>query len=149
SGLSRRPNRWRATPRPVERKPARRHTVVVPKRANTLDHVRKICADLPECEVAGSQHHKLSVRGKTIGWHTVDHHGNGRVALTVRAARGENAELVASDPDTFFMPPYVAQHGYVGIYLDNGPVDWGEIRELVTDAYRIVAPKKLAAQLDA
>jgi hypothetical protein len=114
----------------------------------SIDRVREICADLPECEVAGDQHHKLSVRGKTVGWHTVDHHGDGRVALTLKAAKGENAALVASDPDRFFMPPYVAHHGYVGIYLDTGAVDWDEVRELVVDAYRLAAPKRLAALID-
>ena len=114
----------------------------------TIDEVRRICADLPECEVEGDRHHKLSVRGKTMGWHTVDHHGDGRVSLTVRAARGENATLVATDPEKFFLPPYVAHHGYVGVHLDLDDVDWDEIRELVVDAYRLVAPKRLAASLD-
>ncbi len=59
-----------------------------------------------------------------MGWHTVDHHGDGRVSLTLKAVRGENAELVASDPTKFFMPPYMAHHGYVGIYLDADEVDW-------------------------
>ena len=115
---------------------------------STIDEVRRICADLPECEVEGDQHHKLSVRGKTMGWHTVDHHGDGRVSLTVRAASGENATLVATDPEKFFLPPYVAHHGYVGVHLDLDDVDWDEIRELVVDAYRLVAPKRLAASLD-
>lgn len=110
----------------------------------TFERVRAICRDLPECEVAGDQHHKLSVRGKTLGYHTVDHHGDGRVGLAVKAARGDNEALVASDPVTFFMPPYIAHHGYVGIYLDAGDVDWAEVRELIVDAYRLVAPKTLA-----
>ena len=114
---------------------------------SSIEHVRRICALLPECVVDGDQHHKLSVRGKTIGWHTVDHHGDGRVSLTIRAPKGENAELVASDPAKFFLPAYVAQHGYVGVHLDTGDVDWEEIAELVVDAYRLVAPKKLAAQV--
>ncbi len=114
----------------------------------TIERVRAICRDLPECEVAGSQHHKLTVRGKTVGYHTVDHHGDGRVGLTVKAAKGENAELVASDPVKFFMPSYIAQHGYVGIYLDTGDIDWDEVRELIVDAYRLVAPKTLARQVD-
>jgi len=115
---------------------------------STIDEVRRICADLPECEVEGDQHHKLSVRGKAMGWHTVDHHGDGRVSLTVRAASGENATLVATDPEKFFLPAYVAHHGYVGVHLDLDDVDWDEIRELVVDAYRLVAPKRLAASLD-
>jgi predicted DNA-binding protein (MmcQ/YjbR family) len=30
----------------------------------------------------------------------------------------------------------------------TGSTDWEEIRELVTESYRILAPKKLPAQLD-
>jgi len=35
------------------------------------------------------------------------------------------------------------------VYLDVPGVDWAEIAEIVADAYREVAPKRLAAQLDA
>ena len=111
---------------------------------SSIDHIRAICRDLPECEVAGDQHHRISVRDKTMGWHTVDHHGDGRVAVSLKAAKGENTELVASDPERFFLPPYVARHGYVGVYLDSDDVDWTEVRELVVDAYRLAAPRKLA-----
>ncbi len=110
---------------------------------DTIGRVRRICTDLPECRMDGDQHQKLSVRGKTMGWHTVDHHGDGRIALTLKAARGENIQLVASDPHKFFMPSYVAHHGYVGVYLDTAEVEWEEIRELIVDAYRLAAPKAL------
>ena len=33
------------------------------------------------------------------------------------------------------------------MYLDV-PLDWAEIAEIVEDAYRVVAPKKLVARLD-
>jgi hypothetical protein len=42
------------------------------------------------------------------------------------------------------MPPYVARHGYVGIHLDRSNVAWDEVREFVTDAYILVAPKRLS-----
>jgi hypothetical protein len=115
---------------------------------DTIGRVRRICADLPECCVDGDQHHRLSVRGKTMGWHTVDHHGDGRIALTLKAARGENMRLVASDPRKFFMPSYVAHHGYVGVYLDTPEVDWVEICELIVDAYRLAAPKSLVKLIE-
>ena len=121
---------------------------VVTDGEKTLERVRRICRSLPECTVEGGQHHKLSVRAKTMGWHTVDHHGDGRVALTLKAPPGENTELVASDPVKFFLPPYMAHHGYVGVYLDAGPVDWEEMRELITEAYRLAAPKSLLKTLD-
>ena len=56
-------------------------------------------------------------------------------------------ELVAADPKKFFMPSYVAQHGYMGMYLDVGKVDWKEVEEFIVDAYRLVAPKTLAKLL--
>jgi hypothetical protein len=37
----------------------------------------------------------------------------------------------------------------VGVYLDVPAVDWTEIEEIVTDAYRQVAPKRLVTRLDA
>jgi hypothetical protein len=113
----------------------------------SLERLAGICHDLPECEITGDQHHKVSVAGKTMGWHAVDHHGDGRISLSLRAPKGENEVLVASDPDTFFMPPYMAHHGYVGVYLDRPTVDWEEVRELVTDAYVIAAPKRLSRML--
>jgi hypothetical protein len=62
-------------------------------------------------------------------------------------ARGENEALVATDAEAYFLPPYVARHGYVGVYLDRPAVDWDEIDELLTDAYRLVAPASLRRQL--
>ncbi len=111
--------------------------------SGTLERLVAICATLPECSVEGTTQHRLRVGTKTVGWHAVSHHGDGRIALTVRATKGDNAVLVAGDPSKFFLPPYVAHHGYVGIYLDTEEVDWQEVSELVTDAYLLVAPKRL------
>jgi hypothetical protein len=117
--------------------------------ASTLESIAAICGELPECEIDGEQHHKLTVCTKTIGWHVVDHHGDGRVSLQIKAPKGENDALVASDPERFYLPPYVAHHGYVGYYLDTDDVDWDEVAELITDAWRLAAPKRLVKQLDA
>jgi hypothetical protein len=114
---------------------------------DTLERVRTICGRLPECTVEGGQHHTIAVRGKTMAWHTVDHHGDGRVALHVRMGRGENEALVATDGEAYFLPAYVARHGYVGVYLDRPDVDWDEVDELLVEAYRLVAPATLRRQL--
>ena len=60
---------------------------------------------------------------------------------------GAQAVLVGSDPDRFFVPPYVGPKGWIGMRLD-GRVDWDLVRDLVTDSYRMIAPKRLAALLD-
>jgi hypothetical protein len=58
---------------------------------------------------------------------------------------------VAADPRRYFRPPYVGGRGWVGVYLDvpGAPVDWAEVAELVGEAYRVVAPRRLVARLDA
>jgi len=55
--------------------------------------------------------------------------------------------LIGADPERFFSPPYVGPKGWVGMWLDNKP-DWNEVATLIRRAYRLTAPKKLAALLD-
>ncbi|MGH2609658.1 MAG: MmcQ/YjbR family DNA-binding protein [Tepidiformaceae bacterium] len=115
-----------------------------------LQRVLDLIATLPEAEATTrtGQHYALEVRGKKFCYYTVDHHGDGRVAITYKAPRGLLQELVAADPVRYFTPPYMAQHGWVGLDLDAEPVDWHSITEALTTAYRMTAPKTLAAQLD-
>jgi hypothetical protein len=49
---------------------------------------------------------------------------------------------VKAAPKRFFVPPYVGPSGWIGIWLDSG-ADWDELEELLADAYRMVAPKRL------
>lgn len=113
-----------------------------------LARLSKICLGLPETgrELHGT-HAAFIVRGKKFAYFLDDHHGDGMVAVTCRAAPGENTALIASDPDRFYMPSYVGPKGWVALRLDVGPVDWSEVAELVADSYRLIAPKRLAAQL--
>ena len=64
--------------------------------------------------------------------------------LVLRADPGERDALL-SIGHPFFVPR--AGPGRIGVRL-TGNTDWGEIRELVTESYRRLAPKKLAALLD-
>src|SRR6476646_4151683 len=45
------------------------------------------------------------------------------------------------------LPPYVGGRGWIGVRLDRD-ADWAEITELCQDAYRVIAPARLAARLD-
>lgn len=60
----------------------------------------------------------------------------------------ENMLLVRSDPRRFFIPPYIGPKGWFGLDLEASAIDWDEIRELVIQSYRLVAPKRLAALVD-
>jgi len=41
----------------------------------------------------------------------------------------------------------VGHRGWLGVWLDV-PVDWQELVEIVTEAYRLVAPRRLLAELE-
>ena len=71
------------------------------------------------------------------------------VALWAAAPPGARQELVAADPRRFFVPCF-GGYDWIGMRLDEraeGP-DWDEVGEILTDAYRQVAPKFLIARLD-
>ena len=106
-------------------------------------------AALPEADVGepAGQHVKFSVRGRTFGYYLDDHHGDGMVAVCCKAAPGEQQALVAADPERFVVPDYLGNKGWVSLRIDGPEVDWEEVREMLVDSYRLVAPKRLAAQV--
>ena len=53
----------------------------------------------------------------------------------------------STDPERFYVPPYVGPRGWVGVRLDVHPIDWEELAEVVQESYRLTAPKRLAALL--
>ncbi|OLF19664.1 MmcQ/YjbR family DNA-binding protein [Actinophytocola xanthii] len=111
------------------------------------DRVVKIVGDLPEATASGDQHLTLAVRKKTFGYFLDDHHGDGIVGVALKAAAGEQDALVRSDPSRYYVPSYLGSKGWVGVRLDVDGVDWGEVRELITEAYRLQAPRTLLRQL--
>ncbi|MFI6323216.1 MmcQ/YjbR family DNA-binding protein [Nonomuraea sp. NPDC050556] len=113
-----------------------------------LDELRRICLALPETtERLSHGEPTWFVRDKKTFVMFADHHHDDRLAFWCAAPPGVQAELVGEAPERFFRPPYVGHRGWLGVYLDV-EVDWREIGEIVTDAYRMIAPKTLAAQLD-
>lgn len=77
-----------------------------------------------------------------------DRHHDDRFAFWCAAPPGAQQAFVGSDPQRFFVPPYVGGRGWLGVYLDVDGVDWDEIAEIVEDAYRTVAPRRFVDQLD-
>jgi hypothetical protein len=111
-----------------------------------LDRLRALCTALPEVTEKLS-HGEPTWFVRRVFVMYADHHHDDRLAFWCAAPPGAQEELVASDPERFFRPPYVGGRGWLGVYLDVDGVDWEEIGEIVTDAYRQIAPKKLVAQL--
>ena len=116
-----------------------------------LTRLRKLCLALPEAhEVEAWGEPTFRVRNKMFATYASpdSHHGGGRPSVWCKAAPGNQAAMVEDAPDRFFVPPYVGPSGWVGVYLDDGP-DWDELRELLWDAWRLTAPKRLVKSVDA
>ncbi len=118
------------------------------RRKDPLELVRTICLSFPEVtERLSHGAPTWFVRDKlTIATFVNDHHGDGIVGIYCAAPVGVQGELVDLEPERFFVPPYVGGRGWLGMHLDRD-VDAAELRQILADAYRQVAPKTLAAQL--
>ena len=59
----------------------------------------------------------------------------------------ERNDLLKAEPGKFFITPHY--HGYPGFLVRLSQIDPGEMTELVTDSWRVCAPKRLLAAYDA
>jgi hypothetical protein len=110
-----------------------------------LAELTRIALALPEAErkICG-RHAQFLIRKKTFAYFLDDHHGDGIVAVTCKVLPGDNTALVEAKPRRFYLPAYVASKGWVALRLDVGKIDWGEVKELLSGSYVLIAPKRLA-----
>lgn len=103
---------------------------------------------LPEAvaEPFGDGHWSLAVGKKRFGYLTDNHHGDGRLALNLKAAPGVNEQLASRAGDRFHIPAYVGRLGWLGLWIDLPEIDWDEVERVITEAYFLAAPKKLLAR---
>ena len=118
-----------------------------PKKAHAAERRKRLITlvkSLPEAKAARGhgRHLSLEVRGKRFGWFLDDHHGDGRLALNLKATLGVNESLATKDPERFHVPKYLGHRGWIGVWLDFPSPDWNEIKRLLEDAYRLAAPKR-------
>lgn len=108
--------------------------------------LRDICLALPEAEERETwEIPTYRICGKIFALQSAI---DARDAVWCKAQAGSQELLVQADPDRFFVPPYLGHKGWVGMWLDKA-ADWKEVAELVRRSYRLIAPKKLVARLDA
>jgi hypothetical protein len=110
--------------------------------------LRKICLAFPGASEKLSHGEPTWFAGKVFCMACNDHHGDGIVGFWAPAAPRVQEAMIEEDPARFFRPPYVGPKGWLGVRLDVD-VDWDEVAAIVEDSYRLIAPKKLLAQLDA
>jgi hypothetical protein len=115
--------------------------------SRALAAVRRACLVLPEATERPSHGSPAFFVGdrKTFVMFHDDHHGDGRLAIWCAAPEGVQQQMVETEPDRFFRPPYVGHRGWLGVHLQEVGDD--EVAAIVLDAYRTVAPKTLVARL--
>ncbi len=120
----------------------------MPRRKDPLIKLREIISAWPETDERISHGAPTWWGGKkTFATFHENHHGDGRIAVWVKFRKEDQQGLVESDPERFFVPPYVGPSGWIGIRLE-GQVDWGVVAGLLEEGYRMVAPKRAIRQLD-
>ncbi|MGP3955018.1 MmcQ/YjbR family DNA-binding protein [Nonomuraea sp. 3N208] len=109
----------------------------------TEDDIRRIALALPETgEKTMYGTPAFCVSGK---WFARMREDGDMLVLPV-ASEEEKAELLAAEPATFSTTPHY--DGYAIVLVRLGQVGPEQMGELLTDAWRLRAPKRLAAEYD-
>jgi len=122
--------------------------------AEILERIRALCLSLPEVTVRvddslvpeRSTAYSFDVRRRSFCLLVAQQGPDGEPVplLVLRADPDERDALLASGHPCY---PSRAGRDRVTVVL-TGRTDWAEIRELVTESYRVLAPKKLTDLLD-
>jgi len=116
--------------------------------------VHRIALSLPHATQDGSKIRYLVDGGKAFAWTWKKRIEPKRARVEqldvfgVRVSGEEEKQaLIAAEPDTFFTEPHY--NGYPAVLVRLEEIDSDELTELLMDAWRIAAPRKLVAEFDA
>jgi hypothetical protein len=103
---------------------------------------RRLAEALPDVE-AGTSYGTPSwkVRGKFFARLRDDD-----TVLVAKVEKGEKQLLIEAEPDVFFETPHYQGYGYFLVRLAN--IDEEELAEVIEDAWRLAAPKRLVTERD-
>ena len=108
----------------------------------TEDEVRALALSLPETEERETWNQPtFRVGGKIFAWL-----GKPSRPAGVRVPREERDELLAAEPEKFFIVAEDAHGPWMRVRLEA--IDADEMRELLTDAWLSVAPMRLVDAFD-
>jgi hypothetical protein len=125
--------------------PTRPQLTAVPEELHVL--VAGICARLPEAECADNGvGYVLRIRRRSFGTlvAVVSPDTGATQPLLVVLADPEERRALLAIGHPYFRPPTMGSR--IGVWL-GAAIDRSEIAELITEAYRQVAPKRLVAQI--
>ena len=107
-----------------------------------LAKIRKICLSLPDTKETmtwGKPHFRV---GEKIFAGYGEENGKCVVGFKLEMAHASIAVQVPG----FSRAPYVGHKGWVSLETDSVK-DWDEVREMILESYRLIAPKKSLAKL--
>jgi predicted DNA-binding protein (MmcQ/YjbR family) len=103
-----------------------------------LSRLQQICNRLPSAQMGTDKFEHVSFRVSNKPF-VILGEDQGKPSLAIKADLTTQDSLVREG--RFFRTPYVGQHGWVTL-RDDVRADWDELEELITDAYRRIAPKR-------
>ena len=109
----------------------------------TADDVRRVALSLPRTE-----EHLIRDRVKfKVGRIVYVSLSRDETVMGFGFPKEERAALIAAEPEKFH-PPARADERYNWVRVWLAAIDQDEMRELVIDAWRMVVPKRVAAEYD-
>jgi hypothetical protein len=119
------------------------------RQTTLLQRLRDTIAELPDTFEKISHGAPTWWGGKkTFASYHDGHYDNGQPAVWIKAPPGAQEALVGADPARFYRPKYLGPSGWVALRLDHS-TDWSEVEALLLEGYRLVAPRRALANLDA
>jgi hypothetical protein len=122
--------------------------------AVTADDVRRIAMALPGAVQDGEKLRYLVEGGKGFAWTWKKRVEPKRARVEQLDVFGlrvsgeeEKQALIAAEPGKFFTEPHY--NGYPAVLVRLAEIDVDELSELLMDAWRASAPRRLVAELDA
>ena len=106
-----------------------------------LCRVRALCSSLPETtEKISHGEPTFFVKKRVYCMFANNHHHDGHIAVWIAAPPGLQAEVVRSEPEKYFRPPYVGVGGWIGIELTEIGDD--ELAAHLLEAWKIIREKQ-------
>ena len=107
-----------------------------------LARVRAIAMAMPDASERKSHGEPTFFVGKRVfAMMSIDHHEDGRLAVVLPLADGEQERLLAENPKRYYYPAYVGPSGWIGVQLSR--IGDAGLKRHIAAAWALVASKKL------